>query len=231
MGKRIVVLSALACLLLSALPAGTAKSCLVKFYTSYEAKKSIPKVAFLGKKEKPEIFYECEGADLTSLREDKYCKIVGASAWTMPKGSVLTRSNKSWLKDIYNFTRSSKQKYAFVMGEAGEGSAYTHKVYLLRPYTEDEMAKWKFGVELRELTDSERRRHARDGGVRVVAAFSDYPAVQAGIRRGDIITHLDGVPVKGLAAFLESEGRAREGDVVSVRLVRNAKEMQIDVRL
>ena len=203
-----------------------------KFYDAYEADSFIPEAALLGKKEKPVVYYDNEGSDLQSLRQDNYYKVTGASAWRIAQGKEFSRKKtKGWHKDIMSFAELHKQKYAFVVSEKGESLSYIHKIYLLRPYTKTEMAQWKFWLEVRDLNEGENRRLAVDSGARVTVAFRNYPALRAGIQRGDIIVQIDGTVIKGKDDLTVFESAAQKGSTVSVHLVRNGMEKVIPVRL
>jgi Do/DeqQ family serine protease len=56
-------------------------------------------------------------------------------------------------------------------------------------------------------------------------------AAEAGIKKGDVITSIDGKPVKRTADVLEQIGRHHPGDKISVTIDRKGKEMTFDVVL
>ena len=81
------------------------------------------------------------------------------------------------------------------------------------------------GVTLTEEIDNP------EGGARVLGVIDDSPAEQAGLEEGDIIQGLDGEVVRGPGALSKRlEGR-EPGDQVSIRLIRDGREMTLDVEL
>jgi carboxyl-terminal processing protease len=62
---------------------------------------------------------------------------------------------------------------------------------------------------------------AEDGLVKVIAPIEDTPAYRAGIKSGDLITHVDGVPVKGKGLmYAVNKMRGAPGSVLTLALVR-----------
>src|ERR1700722_16001667 len=71
-----------------------------------------------------------------------------------------------------------------------------------------------------------------DGAIKVVAPIDDTPAAKAGIRAGDIITHLDDQPIQGLT--LNQAGDKMRGAVntkIKLRITRKDVDKPIDVTL
>lgn len=69
------------------------------------------------------------------------------------------------------------------------------------------------------------------GGVRAESVVPDSPAQRAGIRAGDIVTHLDGKPVASLGAFSEALKSLVPGQVVSARVRRDGVDSELRVVL
>ncbi|MBQ6566725.1 MAG: PDZ domain-containing protein [Treponema sp.] len=227
--KKSVLLFAFAAVLLSASQAaGLSKlSPLRKFYEEYEPLNSIPGEVLLGKKEKPVLYYDTEGDELQKLRQSKYYKVTGASGWTVEAGYPHKRKNKSWRKEYIRYAQFYKQKNVFISSEKLSGGYYTHRAYLLRPYTAAEMSEWKFGLETRSLTEAESKRLSTDSGARVTVAFDGYPAQRAGIQRGDIIIQMNDIQIRSMDDLVSFEAAAQKGSSVSVRLVRKGREKVI----
>lgn len=73
---------------------------------------------------------------------------------------------------------------------------------------------------------------SQDGYVRVVAPIDDTPAARAGIRAGDLITHLDGQPTNGLTlneAVQKMRGPANTRITLTIR--RQSEEKPFDVTI
>ena len=71
----------------------------------------------------------------------------------------------------------------------------------------------------------------RKTGVYVAEVMEGSAAEEAGIRNGDIILSVDGVPTLRSATLLEQLGRRRPGDKVTITVERNGDEKEFDVRL
>lgn len=69
------------------------------------------------------------------------------------------------------------------------------------------------------------------GGVRAESVVPASPAARAGIRGGDVVTHLDGRPVASLGAFSEALKALTPGQVVVARLRRDGAELELRVTL
>jgi membrane-associated protease RseP (regulator of RpoE activity) len=73
------------------------------------------------------------------------------------------------------------------------------------------------------------------GGVLVLEVEDGSPADDAGLRRGDIITELNGEPLRGrsprTASFAEIIGRYRPGARITLTVFRGGRERELRVRL
>ena len=65
------------------------------------------------------------------------------------------------------------------------------------------------------------------GGIYVASVSDGGAASEAGIRKGDVITHLDGIELNDSAIFLEQIGKRRPGDKVSLDLRRGDKKLSV----
>lgn len=68
-------------------------------------------------------------------------------------------------------------------------------------------------------------------GVYVDSVVVDGAAARAGIRKGDIIREIDGIPTPSSPKLLELIGRKRPGDAVVVTILRSGSDRKIDVTL
>ncbi len=81
------------------------------------------------------------------------------------------------------------------------------------------------GVELTDLT-SDLRAHFgahRDRGVLVARVVEDSPAQRAGLRVGDVLTHVDGEPVTSSFDVTTRIGPRAAGEVVALEVLREHK--------
>lgn len=69
------------------------------------------------------------------------------------------------------------------------------------------------------------------GGMYVASVTDGGAASEAGIRKGDVITSIDGVEVNDSAIFLEQIGKRRPGDKVSIGIRRGDKSLKLDATL
>ena len=81
------------------------------------------------------------------------------------------------------------------------------------------------GVTLTEETDHP------EGGAKVVSVIDDSPADLAGMQDGDIIQGLAGEVVRGPGALSKRLDEHDSGDQVSIRLIRDGREMTLEVEL
>ena len=103
--------------------------------------------------------------------------------------------------------------------------------YLLRPYTKEEMAQWKFGIEAVDLTSEAQKASKRNTGVYVKIVFNKSPAFYAEMQSGDIIIQLDDSKIRNTDDLAKFEAKAQEGDVVKVLLLRDGREMTLEMEL
>lgn len=81
------------------------------------------------------------------------------------------------------------------------------------------------GVELTTITPELRRHFGanEETGVLVGRVEPESPAERAGIRVGDVVTHVDGEPVGSSFDLIRSIGGKQAGEIVAVELVRDGR--------
>jgi serine protease Do len=89
----------------------------------------------------------------------------------------------------------------------------------------------RLGVTLTPLTDQLASYFGVKEGVLVSAVAADSPAARAGIRAGDVLTVVDGRPVRTPADVSASARAAAPGATLDVRLMRDGKEMSVTVAI
>lgn len=90
------------------------------------------------------------------------------------------------------------------------------------------------GISIRDMDSklAEEKGYKINKGVYVEAVSDDGAADKAGIKKGDVITVIDGVAVTTSAELQEIIGRKTPGDVIKVGIVREGhKDMVFDVHL
>ena len=88
------------------------------------------------------------------------------------------------------------------------------------------------GVEIRDVTSADAevfRLPSPDGAV--VASEPKGAAAQAGLRMGDVIVALDGLPVRNRGDLMETVMRKQPGDAIRVDYVRYGSRRSADLRL
>lgn len=60
--------------------------------------------------------------------------------------------------------------------------------YIISPFSKDEIASWKLGMEVRNILATERNELKRNTGVIVTMVYEKYPGFRANLNRGDIIS-------------------------------------------
>ncbi len=68
-------------------------------------------------------------------------------------------------------------------------------------------------------------------GVYVADVNEHSGAADAGIEKGDIITHANGIKVKSVSELQEQIGRFRPGDKVKIEVIRNNKNKEFEITL
>ena len=89
----------------------------------------------------------------------------------------------------------------------------------------------RIGLTVDGLTDAQRSRQGISGGVVVSEVEPDSPAGEAGIRNGDIITLIDGVPITSVDSYLRVVEGLEPSQSVPVRLVRGGSPLFVGLRL
>lgn len=84
----------------------------------------------------------------------------------------------------------------------------------------DPFAKGFLGVQ---LTDQ--------GLVMVTSVLPNTPAAKAGLREGDVIIKIDGVPATNLQTTIQNISARRAGSLMVVDVQRGAKKFQIKVKV
>lgn len=86
------------------------------------------------------------------------------------------------------------------------------------------------GIQGRSLTESVLRAYnlQNNSGVFITGTYPDSPAEKAGILAGDIVTHINSQPVGNGRAGMNLIARVRPNDSVTVTLLRNGEELQLN---
>ena len=89
------------------------------------------------------------------------------------------------------------------------------------------------GLEFQDLDPALREAlelPAKLRGVLVNRVREASPAARAGVRQGDVLTHIDGQPVEAATTFFERLASATDGQELRFRLRRDGREKRVAVR-
>ena len=96
-----------------------------------------------------------------------------------------------------------------------------------------EVTRGWLGVEGTEISASAAQAAGNPGlrGALIVGVFIDSPADMAGIRAGDIVVAVDGMPVHGIRDLLDQVTRKRPGEKIAVELYRGTELLELDMKV
>ncbi|MEL6445270.1 MAG: trypsin-like peptidase domain-containing protein [Bacteroidota bacterium] len=96
-----------------------------------------------------------------------------------------------------------------------------------------EVQRGYLGVEIRPVTEADAEAVGLDriAGVLIAGVASGGAADQAGLRRGDVLTAIDGVDLAAPNQFQSQIARRRPGDVIALDVWRRGRSLDLDVRL
>jgi S1-C subfamily serine protease len=88
------------------------------------------------------------------------------------------------------------------------------------------------GVDLQELTEELRgyfNLAEKGRGMLINDVIDGSPAVKAGLKRGDIILSLEGIPILSLSDYRDALGEYTAGDPLNLKIFRKGKELTVSV--
>jgi len=95
--------------------------------------------------------------------------------------------------------------------------------------SDGEVRRGKIGVSLQELTDELQKIFNVEKGVVVSAVQVKSPAENAGLRRGDVLTEIDGRKVQTLSEVKNTIGLLNIGERIKVKFIREKKPYTTEV--
>jgi membrane-associated protease RseP (regulator of RpoE activity) len=87
------------------------------------------------------------------------------------------------------------------------------------------------GIQVEEADSETVARHGYDGGVRINHVTELGPAEKAGLREGDIIVEMGGVPITKPSALRDHLMKSSSGQVVPVLVIRDGFPYECNVEL
>ncbi len=96
-----------------------------------------------------------------------------------------------------------------------------------------EVRRGRLGVEVQELTPELAKGLgvAADRGAVVTRVMKGSPAAEAGLRSGDVVTSVDGQPVRSAADLRNRIGLRRAGETVKLEVLRAGKTREVETRI
>lgn len=121
--------------------------------------------------------------------------------------------------------------------EAAEGLGFAIPINVAKPIVDEVIEHGDFktvymGISLEEVGKFERWYGVElnvDKGIVIVQVEPNSPADKAGLSMGDIITKIDNQEIESRSQFKKILYKYKKGDKASLTIIRNNKEMLIDV--
>ena len=91
----------------------------------------------------------------------------------------------------------------------------------------------RLGVTVQDVTEADAEVYGLPsiGGAEIASISPGLPADRAGLRMGDVVTRVDGVPVHGVTDFQLTLASHRPGETVELELIRFGTPLRRSVRL
>lgn len=91
----------------------------------------------------------------------------------------------------------------------------------------------QLGVQVLHMTDDLRKHFGAAAGVGILVdrVLPDSPAAKAGIKSGDVITHVAGETISHNTDVLAQLSQRKKGDSVTVTVIRNKKKVSLQAKL
>ena len=94
-------------------------------------------------------------------------------------------------------------------------------------------SRGRLGAQVITISESLRRHFAApaDAGLLVDRVLPNSPAAKAGLTTGDVIVNVNGSPIAEVWDIFKALSRAKKGDKVNVKVIRNKKPKTLQVTL
>ncbi|MBO4878531.1 MAG: trypsin-like peptidase domain-containing protein [Ruminococcus sp.] len=132
---------------------------------------------------------------------------------------------------------SSKMSNSYSMNEASiEGIGFAIPSNIVSKVVDDivelgYVEKPQLGISCRPVTEDIAEMYNMPVGVYVIEANEGGAAEKAGLKKGDIITAIDGTTVKTPDELTNEKNKHNPGDVVEITFVRNGEEQSVKLTL
>lgn len=95
----------------------------------------------------------------------------------------------------------------------------------------EELFKDRTGINIKELKEEKKEEYGVECGVIVTKVEKDGPEEEAGVKKGDIITHLNDKPIKTKKVFIKPIIKAHPEDDFILKIKREDKTIDIELEL
>lgn len=94
-----------------------------------------------------------------------------------------------------------------------------------------EIKRGYLGISQKNLSNDQKLDNKIEGGVEVVEVVNDSPADKAGLRKDDVITEVDGSPLRGTSELYREIRSHKPGDKITLTFIRNGETREAGVEL
>lgn len=121
---------------------------------------------------------------------------------------------------------------------AYSGNSFAIPVSIVKKVIDDirqfgEVQRAILGVKISEVSPEDAKNQNLDEvkGALIAEVFDNGSAADANLKKGDIITKLDGISVGSVSELQEQVGKHRPGDKASITYIRNSKENTVPITM
>ncbi|MBR4321304.1 PDZ domain-containing protein [Treponema sp.] len=229
---------------------------LTEFYESFISPADIPASSRLAEG-KPLIYASTDiENDVLAFRSDKYYRVMGLCSFTGPKyeeddlkdgiedlcedtdskvaiygrtyhSTHTSTSSHTSSQTYYNSFTKSYNTTTTSTPITRSYDRYSYKIYTLAPFSKQEIARWRTGIGVRDLTPEERKEVKRNTGAFVAIVYNKYPAFYANMAYGDVIIGINDTQINDADDFLRIEQNLNSGDSIKINFLRNGMEQTV----
>ena len=125
--------------------------------------------------------------------------------------------------DVKEFCKAAGGYEIYCQHRITEGD---FRYYVLTPFSNEEIAQWHLGMEVRDISIDERKILKRNTGAIVSVVYEKFPAFYGNLAKDDVITSINGIPINAASDFELVEKKLTSGENVIVIYYRNGIEQK-----
>ena len=103
--------------------------------------------------------------------------------------------------------------------------------YVITPFSKEEIALWKLGMEVRDIEKEERNKLGRNTGVIVDMIYEKFPGFKANLRKGDIIIQINDSEIDDIFDYSSFEKSLNRGDTVTITFIREGIVQNVSTKI